>query len=256
MARPKKSKRKVHAPKLCPADHVIYAILLTLCIVLAFLPILLVLLWQKRMFLSSGEVLAYNESGWLLLTLIPAIPLFIPLGFVANAWGSRKPIVGPKPPPPSGPVVKKKKAQKPRDRRITVLLIVALVGIYLLTLIPAVGSAFARTEITAAEIREYTLFGIQTKSTPLSEVAAVEARIYYGANRSSFDWKSSYTVTMQNGKAYTFAAHPLTLVEIDRHMPPCPHVSEGVEYLGKLCREYDLNAEEAARVRALFRTYS
>ncbi len=255
MARPKKPKRKVRAPKLCPADHIIYAILLTLSCVLAFLPILLVLLWQKRMFLSSGEVLAYNESGWLLLTLIPAIPLFIPLALVADAWGARKPIVGPKPPPPSGPVVKKKKAQKPRDRRITVLLIVALVGIYLLTLIPAVGSAFARTEITATEIREFTLFGIQTKSTPLTEVASVEARIYYSSGKSSSGWKSAYTITMQSGKEYTFVAHPSTLVEIDRHIPPCPHVSDGVEDFDKLCREYDLNAEEAARVRTLFRTY-
>ncbi len=253
MSRPKKPKRKVRVPKLCRADYAIYILLLVLSGGLIFLPFILMMLWQNHAFLASGEVLAYTDSPWLLLVLLLLPPFFIPPVLVLTGMNERRPIVGPKPVPKDAPIAGKKTPPSAGRRRRRVW-IPLLIAVYILLCVPAVGSIFARTEITATEVREYTLFGIETGTTPLTETAAVETQIYWQSARSGGSWAASYTITMQDGEEYHFIDHPLTLLEIDRHIPPCPRTSDGTEDFDKLCREYDLTPEEADRVRVLFRT--
>ncbi len=254
MSRPKKPKRKVRPPKLCATDQLIYALLLIPCVAAGFAPLLLVMLGQDWLFLRTGDVIAYNTHGWLLLMLLPGMVFFAPLIWLAIRFQARKPFVGPKL-PANGPILseaqKKKKRQKPYERRGRRMIALLLLAVYGLLCIPAVGSFFARTEVTATEVRVYTLFGIETRVTPLSEVASVKTGIHRG-NRGSYH--VSYKLTMQDGKSYSFTEHPLTLLELDAHVPPCPRTSERLEYFDRICDSYDLTAEEAARVRMLFRS--
>ncbi len=252
MSRPKKPKRRVRPPKLCLWDRVIYLVLLVLCVAVFFLPFLVFLLVQNRFVMASGEVLAYNAHGWMLFVLIPEMAFIAPSVWLACRWQDRKPFVGPKL-PQDGPIVRKKK-KKPYERNMKKLA-AALAGLYLLLCVPAVGAFFARSEITATEVRAYTLFGVETHRAPLSDVVRVKADIYYSSGgRSSGGWEASYTVTLRDGKKYIFSPNPMTLVDIDKHIPPCPRTVEGIEHFDDLCREYDLTSDEATRLRAILRT--
>lgn len=255
MAYSKKSghRKRVPLPKLCVGDQVLYILLMVLCVAVILAPLVVGLLVQEHLVLRSGEVIAYEASMWLLLVFLPMLTCVVPLGLLIDRYRNRIPIVGPKW-TASGAVGSKGKSKKRPVRRDVWLAVAVWSTVWLVTLVMAIGVLCARSEITATEVRAYTLFGEEIHRAPLSDVVATELEIYYspGGKTSPGYWAASYTVVLRDGESYEFEPNPMVLLEIDEHIPPCPRTVEGVEHFEDLCLEHDLSPEEAARLRPLF----
>ncbi len=244
----KKPKHKVKNPPLSPLNKFLYGVLFVLIIILPFSLYLIFHLCQIELG-KAGGALALESTASELLVLIPIIPA---LGVCAGLWEiaytDRVPLVGARKKRPPEP----QKQKKPYSRAY-IIFITAIVSVYLLSFVPAIGAVYNRVEINETHIDKYAMFGRQTEHRPVEDATAVHAEIYLASSgRYTYRWDTSYTVYFADGKSFRFTEASGSIAKIDALFEGVPKTVDGTENFEELCEEYDFTPEEQEQLRELF----
>ena len=247
-----RKKRKERRPKLRWYDKALYVLLLFLLYMVVHFCLLFFSESLPRLMFRQGDIIAVDATSvWQLWQLWLMVPFFGMGIWLLVRLEERKPLLGPKWNEDKHPRPKEK--EKPEWRRRRALLMAVSALLYILLCIPAVGSMWAREEITPTEIRRYAPFGLETACTPLSQTDSVMVSIH-GAGLHNRGWAVTLRINMKDGTAHIFSGHhPDVLLEINRHLPSAARTVRGAKNFDLLCDYYNATPEERIRWRELFR---
>ncbi len=233
----KKNKKKKIVRTLTRGEKALYVILIALTIMVSLLSVLGFYYIQRNV-IAADKALIVKDSTSVLWLLMPAMSVLIgALTFLLSRYESGIPLFR-----------KEAKERKKPDIKIKKL-VIALVAVWLLSWIPAVGSLYNRTEITPTHCNSYAMFGKLKESRPLSDVEAIGVSIYYGSSgKYSRSWQMSVKLFFPGGYEFRDRVGLQTFFRLDEYLPDVPLTVEGAENFDKLCQEYDLSEEEREKL--------